>query len=194
MNITIYTYWKLAEPWQFKQLQNTALQELIDGANIWTATWLYNIVLSETLLLDPRSSKLETWSSRLETRRLWDARIESRASMIECQLTFERYCTFPKFYWWKGYLYGGIIVLLGPEFLPHRDLPDLNMKRKAKRILVVVLVVVVIVVMVVVVVVVAAAAAAAAAAVVVVKWLHHTNGLSKPSFSNFLQLRIQGTQ
>ena len=34
MNISIYTYWKLAEPWQFKQLQNTAPQALINGANI----------------------------------------------------------------------------------------------------------------------------------------------------------------
>ena len=44
-----------------KQLQNIAPQALIDGANIWTATWLYNIVLSENLvswILDPRSLKL----------------------------------------------------------------------------------------------------------------------------------------
>ena len=62
---------------------------------------------------------------------------------------------------------------------------DLDMKRKPKWILVVVVV---------------AAAAAAAIEVggscseaVVVKGLHHTNGLSKPSFSNFMQLKIQGT-
>ena len=30
---------------QFKLLQNTALQALIDDANIWTTMWLYNIVL-----------------------------------------------------------------------------------------------------------------------------------------------------
>ena len=71
MKILIYTYWKLAKPRQFKQLQNTTSQTLIDGANIWMATWLYNIVLSENLaswILDPRSSKLETRSLRLETR------------------------------------------------------------------------------------------------------------------------------
>ena len=47
------------------------LQALIDGVNIWTATWLYNIVLSENIaswILDPRSAKRETQSSRLETR------------------------------------------------------------------------------------------------------------------------------
>ena len=93
MKISIYTYWKLAKPQQFKQLQNTAPQTLIDGANISTAMWLYNIVLSENLaswILDPWSSNLETRSSRLETR---SARIESQVSSFECQLTFERYCT-----------------------------------------------------------------------------------------------------
>ena len=73
LKISICTYWKLAEPWQFKQLQNTAPQALIDGANIWTATWLYNIVLSENLaswILHPWSLKLKTWSSCLETRSL----------------------------------------------------------------------------------------------------------------------------
>ena len=35
---------------QFKQLQNTALQAVIDGANIWMAKWLYNIVLLEKKL------------------------------------------------------------------------------------------------------------------------------------------------
>ena len=71
MKISIYTYWKLAKPRQFKQLQNTTLQALIDGANIWMATWLYNIVLSQNLaswILDPWSSKLETRSLPLETR------------------------------------------------------------------------------------------------------------------------------
>ena len=34
---------------QFKQLQNTVLQALIDGVNIWMATWLYSIILSENL-------------------------------------------------------------------------------------------------------------------------------------------------
>ena len=66
MNISIYTYWKLAEPWQFKQLQNTAPQALIDGANIWTATWLYNIVLSENLV--SRSSIIEALDSILSSR------------------------------------------------------------------------------------------------------------------------------
>ena len=47
--LLIYTYSKLAEAEQFKLLQNTAPQALIDGGNIWTATWLYNIILSENL-------------------------------------------------------------------------------------------------------------------------------------------------
>ena len=40
-------YWKLAESWQFKQLQNTAPQALIISSNFWMASWLCNIVLSE---------------------------------------------------------------------------------------------------------------------------------------------------
>ena len=35
---------------QFKLLQNTALQALIDDVNIWTTMWLYNIVLLEKKL------------------------------------------------------------------------------------------------------------------------------------------------
>ena len=71
MKTSIYTYSKLGEPRRFKQLQNTAPQALIDSANIWTTTWLYNINLSENLaswILDTRSSKLKTRSSRLETQ------------------------------------------------------------------------------------------------------------------------------
>ena len=78
MKISIYT-WKLAETRQFKQLQNTALQAPIDGANIWTATWLYNIVQllgssiieTQDLILASRNSKrssLETQGSSYEFR------------------------------------------------------------------------------------------------------------------------------
>ena len=98
MKISIYTYWKLAKPRQFKQLQNTAPQALIDGANISTATWLYNIVLLENLaswILDPQSSKLKTQSSHFETRFLhletwsiWASRREDRVLSFECQLNF----------------------------------------------------------------------------------------------------------
>ena len=103
MKISIYTYWKLAKPRQFKQWQNTAPQALIDGVNIWTATWLYNIVLSENLaswILDPRwakretqSSRLETRSSHLKTRSNQALRCEDRVSSFKCQLTFKRYWT-----------------------------------------------------------------------------------------------------
>ena len=89
MKISIYTYWKLAEPRQLKQLQNTAPQALIDGANIWTAMWLYNIVLSENLaswILDHRNSRLDPRISKLEAFELRDARIESRVSSFEYQL------------------------------------------------------------------------------------------------------------
>ena len=82
MKISIYT-WKLAETRQFKQLQNTALQAPIDGANIWTATWLYNIVqlLGSSILdhrnsrLDPRVLRLNPRISKLEAFKPWDARI-----------------------------------------------------------------------------------------------------------------------
>ena len=93
MKISIYTYWKLAEPRQLKQLQNTAPQALIDGANIWTAMWLYNIVLSENLAswilvswsskLETRSSRLKTRSSHLETRSVRASRREDRVSSFE---------------------------------------------------------------------------------------------------------------
>ena len=65
MNISIYTYWKLAKPWQFKQLQNTAPQELIDG----------NIVLSENLASRP--SIIEAWDPILTS---WDSIFASRNS------------------------------------------------------------------------------------------------------------------
>ena len=83
MKISIYTYWKLAEPRHFKQLQNTAPQALIDSANIWTATWLYNIVLSENLaswILAPRSSHLETRSVRA-------SRPEDRVSSFDLRVS-----------------------------------------------------------------------------------------------------------
>ena len=68
LKILMYTYWKLAEPWQFKQLQNSALQALINNANIWAATWLYRMVLSENFaswILDDRNSRLDPRVSRL---------------------------------------------------------------------------------------------------------------------------------
>ena len=80
----------------FLPFQTPAMQTMIAGATIWTATWLYNIVLnSENLaswILDPRSSKLETRSSHLETRsshlETWSvrARIEFRASSVNLLL------------------------------------------------------------------------------------------------------------
>ena len=94
MKTSIYTYWKFGEPWRFKQLQNTAPQALIDGVNIWTATWLYNIVLSENLaswILNPRNSRcLDPRISKLEAFELRDSRIESQVSNIESQLICER--------------------------------------------------------------------------------------------------------
>ena len=94
MKTSIYTYWKFGEPWRFKQLQKTALQALIDGVNIWTATWLYNIVLSQNLaswILDPRNSRcLDPRISKFEAFELRDSRIESRVSNIESQLICER--------------------------------------------------------------------------------------------------------
>ena len=81
----IYTYWKFGEPWWFKQLQNTAPQALIDGANIWTATWLYNIVLLENLaswILDPRNSRcLDNRISKLEAFELQSS--EDRVSSFK---------------------------------------------------------------------------------------------------------------
>ena len=76
MKILIYTYWKLDEPWQFKQLQNTAPQGLIDGANIWMATWLYNIVLSENLasrssIVTSLNSKRSSFKTRGSSLELW---------------------------------------------------------------------------------------------------------------------------
>lgn len=68
LKILMYTYWKLAEPWQFKQLQNSALQALINNANIWAATWLYRMVLSENFaswILDDGNSRLDPRVSRL---------------------------------------------------------------------------------------------------------------------------------
>ena len=107
MKISIYT-WKLAETRQFKQLQNTALQAQIDGANIWMATWLYNIVqlLGSSILdhrnsrLDPRVLRLNPRISKLEAFEPWDARIKLRVSRFKCQFTFERYCKYNSVYTW----------------------------------------------------------------------------------------------
>ena len=97
LKILMYTYWKLAEPWQFKQLQNSAPQALIDDVNIWAATWLYRIVLSENLAswildhwssrLDPCISRLCPLISKLEALELRDARIEFRASSVNLLLS-----------------------------------------------------------------------------------------------------------
>ena len=107
MKISIYT-WKLAETRQFKQLQNTALQAPIDGANIWTATWLYNIVqlLGSSILdhrnsrLDPRILRLNPRISKLEAFEPWDARIKLRVSRFKCQFTFQQYCKYNSVYTW----------------------------------------------------------------------------------------------
>ena len=81
------------------QLQNTAPQALIDDVNIWTGTWLYNIVLSENLaswILDHRHSRLDPSISKLEAFEVRDARIESQVSSFKRQLTFKRYCKNPQ--------------------------------------------------------------------------------------------------
>ena len=93
--------WQVPNPqwhtWCFttKALIDTP-QALIDSVNIWMATWLYNIILSENLaswILNPRSSKLETRPSRvetrsshLETRNVWDSRNEDRVSSFELRV------------------------------------------------------------------------------------------------------------
>ena len=67
----ILIYWKLAESWQFKQLQNTAPQAPIISSNFWMASWLCNIVLSENknnFAWIPWSPKLKTPSLHLETQ------------------------------------------------------------------------------------------------------------------------------
>ena len=70
---------------------NTAPQALIDGANIWTATWLYNIILSENLafwILNDRNSRhLNPRILKLEVFELQDAKIESRVSSINLLLS-----------------------------------------------------------------------------------------------------------
>ena len=69
MNISIYTYWKLAEPWQFKQSYRTPHRK--HWSTVRISERLRDCTTSfcrKTLLLDPRSSKLETRSSCLETR------------------------------------------------------------------------------------------------------------------------------
>ena len=87
-NISIYTYWKLAEPLQFKQLQNAAPQALIDGANMWMAMWLYNIVLSENLasqssIIEARDSILASRDSILASRNLKCLSFMTRGSSLE---------------------------------------------------------------------------------------------------------------
>ena len=85
MKISIYTYWKLAKPRQFKQLQNTAPQALIDSANISTATWLHvqHRSFGKPSFLDPWSSIIETQDSILAFR---DSILASRNSK---HLSFE---------------------------------------------------------------------------------------------------------
>ena len=85
MKTSIYTYWKFGEPRWFKQLQNTTPQALIDGANIWTATWLYNNrSFGKPSFLDPRSSKLDMPRSlHLETRSVRASRREDQVSSFE---------------------------------------------------------------------------------------------------------------
>ena len=83
MKISIYT-WKLAETRQFKQLQNTALQAPIDGANIWTATWLYNIVqLLGSSIIEAQDSILASWDSILASRNSKRSSLETQGSSYE---------------------------------------------------------------------------------------------------------------
>ena len=46
------------------------------------------------LILDTRKSKIKTWSLKIETRFSKTSSIENRVSSRDCQLTFERYCTY----------------------------------------------------------------------------------------------------
>ena len=83
MKISIYT-WKLAATQQFKQLQNTALQAQIDGANIWMATWLYNIVqLLGSSIIEAQDSILASWDSILASRNSKRSSLETQGSSYE---------------------------------------------------------------------------------------------------------------
>ena len=90
MKISIYTYWKLAEPRQLKQLQNTAPQALIDGANIWTASDCTTSIFRKTSLLgssilNHRNSRLDPHVSRLDPRISKHSSFETRGSSLEFQ-------------------------------------------------------------------------------------------------------------
>ena len=90
MKTSIYTYWKLGEPGRFKQLHNTASQALIDGANIWTAMWLYNFVLSENLaswILASQDSILTSWNSKRSSFETRGSSLEFRASSVNLLLS-----------------------------------------------------------------------------------------------------------
>ena len=76
MKISIYTYWKLAKPRQFKQLQNTASTD-------WRCEYLNGYVtvqhrsFRKHSFLDPRSSISETRDSILTS---WDSILASQNS------------------------------------------------------------------------------------------------------------------
>ena len=56
------------------------------------------------LVLKPRKSKLETRASKLDSGFSKTSRIENRVSSRDCQLTFERYCSFQSLSFWIEFL------------------------------------------------------------------------------------------
>ena len=69
--------------------QNTVLQALINSTNIWTATWLYNIILSENLaywILDHRDLILASRNSKCSSFETWGLSLESRLSSVNLLL------------------------------------------------------------------------------------------------------------
>ena len=55
-----------------------------------------SILETRSSKLDPRNSILETRASKLDARFSKTSRIEDRVSSRDCQLTFARYCMFPR--------------------------------------------------------------------------------------------------
>ena len=52
--------------------------------------------IPKSIFLDSRFSSLDSRVSKLERLDLRDARMEFRGSSRDCQLTFERYCTWSR--------------------------------------------------------------------------------------------------
>ena len=86
MNISIYTYWKLAEPWQFKQSYRTPHRK--HWSTVRISERLRDCSTSffrKTLLLDPRSLIIEARDSilALETLSVQASRCENRVSSFD---------------------------------------------------------------------------------------------------------------